>query len=106
MAMITMEQMKSLLVQSPIVVSVQASNRIFYLYTGGVITDDECGTDVDHEVLVVGYGQADGLDYFLIKNSWATDWGESGYLRIGTKSSNNLGVCGILTRPVYLMVVT
>ena len=98
--------MKSLLTQSPVVVAVQANNRIFYLYTGGVITDEICGNAINHAALVVGYGQTStGLDYFIVKNSWGTDWGEAGYVRIGTKSSNNYGVCGILIRPVYMMVI-
>ena len=67
--------------------------------------DAMCGSDANHAVLVVGYGQQDGLEYFLVKNSWGTDWGENGYVRIGVKSTRNPGVCDILSQPVYLMTV-
>lgn len=57
-------------------VAIDASNSIFQFYTSGVITGDECGTDLDHAVLAVGYGTEDGNDYFLVKNSWSTYWGD------------------------------
>jgi C1A family cysteine protease len=39
----------------------------------------------DHAVLVVGYGVEDGIEYFLIKNSWGKGWGLNGYFKIATK---------------------
>lgn len=99
-------ELKGLVAKYPISVSLEASQSTFHLYTGGVITSEDCGTNLDHAVLAVGYGTTwDGVDYFIVKNSWGTSWGELGYVRIGTKSTNKLGICGILTRPVYVDLV-
>lgn len=102
----TVDELKTLLAQKPISVSIEASNSIFHLYTGGVITSEECGTNLDHAVLAVGYGTDwNGVDYWLVKNSWGTSWGEAGYVRLGTNSTNKMGICGVLTRPVYVDTV-
>ena len=62
-------------------------------YVGGVITGSGCGTDINHAVLAVGYGTLDGSEYFLIKNSWGTWWGDQGYVRVGV--SDGAGTCGV-----------
>jgi len=46
---------------------------------------------MNHAVAVVGYGTEDGLDYWLVKNSWGTDWGEKGFFRI----QRGVKMCGI-----------
>ena len=54
------------------------------LYKGGVVDDSSCGRQLDHGVLVVGFGTdpTSGKDYYKVKNSWGPAWGEEGYLRM------------------------
>jgi len=84
-------------------ISICAETNYFQSYTSGVLTNALlCGTTIDHAVLAVGYGQEDGVDYFLVKNSWSTEWGLNGYVKIAANASNNgMGVCGIQYGPLY-----
>jgi C1A family cysteine protease len=62
-------------------------------YTGGVISS--CGTDVDHCVQVVGVNKK--KDYWIIRNSWGSHWGDSGYAYLKTGQDT----CAITTDPIY-----
>jgi len=95
------EQLKAALNQhGPVSVAIEADKPVFHQYTGGVITSDACGTSLDHAVLAVGWGtDATAGDYYIVKNSWTTGWGEKGYVRIGIKEGK--GVCGIQSQPAW-----
>ena len=74
-------------------------------YTGGVIKG--CvDTRLDHGILAVGYG-VDPIEgkYYVIRNSWGTRWGESGYARILIQEGDNYA-CGILQDATIVEVVT
>lgn len=85
----------------PVSVAIEADTLLFQLYTGGVISSTRCGTNLDHGVLIVGYGtEDDGTMYWLVKNSWGTGWGKDGYVKIArSESINDNGVCGIAMQP-------
>jgi len=80
--------------QQPVNVAVAAGNNVFRNYAGGIITTDmNCPTEIDHAIVAVGWGQEGNTQYYIVRNSWGTGWGESGYVRIET--STGTGVCGI-----------
>lgn len=87
------EQMKAALRQGPCSVGIQADSSVFQTYSKGVLNSSECGVNIDHGVLAVGYGKEGGLDYILVKNSWGADWGDQGYIKIALTEGK--GTCGI-----------
>jgi len=88
------EDMMSALAQQPLSIAIEADQAIFQHYTSGVITDS-CGTNTDHGVLLVGYGTDNGVDYWKVKNSWGSSWGDNGFVRM-TRGKN---ICGINSGP-------
>jgi len=70
------------------------TNKDLWNTYGGEIFDD-CtvpeGAKHDHGVTVVGYGNENGLDYWLIKNSWGKNWGKEGFMKL----KRGVGMCGI-----------
>ena len=87
----------------PVSVSIEADTKSFQLYKSGVYTDAKCGTKLDHGVLVVGYGNLNGQDYWIVKNSWSEKWGDKGYIYIARNSvsSSTEGLCGIAMDASY-----
>ena len=91
--------------QNPTSVSIEADTRTFQFYKSGVLDSTSCGTELDHGVLAVGYGEENGKKYWIVKNSWGEDWGEDGYVRIArTDETNNEGICGIAKDASFIVV--
>lgn len=94
--------LKAAVAQQPVAVAISADTMIFQSYSSGVITSANCYTSLNHGVLAVGYGTENGQDYWLVKNSWGTSWGNNGYVKIAKSSStNDAGVCGIAMDPSF-----
>ena len=84
-------ELKRMLNDRPVAVSVDASS--FQFYSSGIL---RCGSShrLNHDVFAVGY---ESNSHWIIKNSWGTSWGESGYVRIGMGGNP----CGVADWPAY-----
>jgi C1A family cysteine protease len=94
--------MKAALSKQPLAVAIEADKLVFQTYTSGVLSSAKCGTTLDHAVLAVGYGNdpTSGLDYWLIKNSWNTTWGDQGYVKLAI-TGDDAGTCGVQSDPQF-----
>ncbi|KAJ8951517.1 hypothetical protein NQ318_000213 [Aromia moschata] len=89
----------------PVTAAIDASRDSLQFYSDGVYYDAECANKPDkinHAVLVVGYGvEPSGQKYWLVKNSYGTQWGIGGYMKIAKNAGNH---CGIATYASYPLV--
>jgi len=99
--------LKKAVSKQPISVAIQANLSSFHYYKSGIYQDDDCGDQLDHGVLIVGYGHdlSNNLDYWIVKNSWSSEWGENGYIRIlRNYDKSDSGMCGIALQPSFPIV--
>jgi xylem cysteine proteinase len=84
----------SALSQQPVSVAIEADQRAFQFYSSGILPASECGVNLDHGVLAVGYDN----NSYKIKNSWGPTWGDEGYIYLERSSSAEKqgGTCGVL----------
>jgi len=92
----TSSALKSALASQPVSVTVNAGQLQFA--SNGVVTGS-CRGEINHAVIAVGYG-TDGLDYFKIRNSWGTSWGEAGYIRLAQSGGSQGTACLFQDPPV------
>ena len=80
---------------APNAIAVEADTSYFQSYSRGIMTNAAaCGTNLDHAVVIVGYGtDSAGTAYYNVRNSWGTSWGEKGYMRLGIQNKG-VGYCG------------
>lgn len=92
------QSLEAAVATQPVSVAIQADQFAFQFYKGGVLTG-ECGDNLDHGVLAVGYGMDHGVPYWKVKNSWGTGWGEGGYIRL-ERGSNKCGIANAASVPL------
>lgn len=84
----------------PVSVSIDASLTSFQFYSRGVYYDENCDRDnVNHAMLVVGYGTQKGHKYWIIKNSWGESWGNKGYVLLARNKNNACGITNLASFP-------
>ncbi|XP_052190208.1 cysteine proteinase mucunain-like [Diospyros lotus] len=92
--------LKKAVANQPVSIAIEGGGMAFQFYESGVFTG-KCGTSLDHGVVAVGYGSEDGVDYWIVRNSWGESWGEAGYIRMERNIASSTGKCGIAIEPSY-----
>ena len=92
--------------QQPVSIAIEADQTVFQFYSYGVMDSTSCGTNLDHAVLIVGWGEINDKKYWKVKNSWGPNWGDNGYILIGRSVKNQKvdGICGVLSLPSYPVI--
>ncbi|KAJ4816690.1 Cysteine protease [Rhynchospora pubera] len=87
----------------PVSIAIDASGSFHQFYSSGIF-NGPCEADtfhLNHAVTIVGYGAENGIKYWIVKNSWGTSWGDSGYIKMQKDISNTAGLCGLAIKPAY-----
>lgn len=85
------DMMAEITKNGPIACAIDATNELYYNYTGGIFEDKTNATSPNHGISVVGYGVENGTKYWHVRNSWGEQWGEAGYFRV-IRGVNNIGI--------------
>ncbi|NWU96687.1 CATS protein, partial [Upupa epops] len=84
----------------PVSVAIDAAQPTFFLYRSGVYDDPQCTLEVNHGVVIIGYGTLNEKDYWLVKNSWGAQFGEKGYIRMARNHENHCGIASYASYPL------
>jgi len=85
------DMMAEIALNGPIACAIDATDELYYNYTGGIFEDKTGASSLNHGISVVGYGIENGTKYWHVRNSWGDSWGERGYFRV-VRGSNNIGI--------------
>lgn len=91
--------MMDALESGPLSVAIEADQLCFQMYSGGIFDNTKCGDYLDHAVGLVGWGTEGSQQYWIVRNSWGSGWGESGYIRFLITTGE--GMCGVQSDANY-----
>ncbi|TKY59168.1 KDEL-tailed cysteine endopeptidase CEP2 [Spatholobus suberectus] len=97
------EELLKAVANQPVSVLLDAMGQEFQFYSRGVFSG-ECGTNLNHAVTAIGYGEEADGKYWLIRNSWGQQWGEGGYMKLKRETGAPEGLCGINLHASYPIV--
>jgi len=83
----SIDKVYNLVKSGPVGVGIDGGTAEFGNYVGGIFTA-RCDND-NHAVLLVGYGVLNGVQYWLVRNSWGAGWGSNGHIKVGINEANN-----------------
>lgn len=89
----SIDQLKAAIAQGVVSVTIEADKSVFQMYQSGILDSTACGTRLDHAVAAVGYGEENGVQYYIVRNSWSASWGDQGYIKLAAVPG--AGICGI-----------
>lgn len=86
----------------PVAIVIYASSVLQNFRSSAILADPSCSnitkaSQVNHAVTIIGYGTLDSQDYWLVRNQWGTNWGDSGYFKLPYGSN----YCGLLIQPIF-----
>lgn len=85
----------------PIIGHIAISNEEFLRYSSGIFIQNNCtALDINHAMLLVGYGEENGIKYWIAQNSYGEAWGESGFIKVATTREGHCGFEAGLFLPV------
>ena len=97
-------EMKDSIQQGPLSIAVSAGNECWRFYESGILSSaNNCPTELDHGVVVVGLDESGDQPYWLVQNSWGTNWGEQGFIKMAVEEGD--GVSGMNTYAEYIDVL-
>ncbi|KAK7082404.1 hypothetical protein SK128_002755 [Halocaridina rubra] len=91
---------KAVGIHGPISVAIIVTED-FINYKSGVYYNENCNNEhINHGVLLVGYGTENDMDYWLVKNSWSSKWGDEGYIKMARNKNNNCAIASMASYPL------